>query len=462
MQSIIEKTIAQLQERFGLVGGFLVAVKDGKTILNHSFGHADRETGRKVDSKTVFQIASCSKAFTTMMAAQLCEEGKLDWDTPVRHYLPEFRLMDEYASDHVTPRDLACHRTGLSRHDAMRTYIRDDRAELVRRMAYFPPTVSFRERYYYQNQNYVALGYLCEQLSGKTWEQWLTERIGDPLGMELHFRGHTDIRSIHAAMPYLRRNGETIPVDEVVGAASNPCGGVYTNADSLEKWIKMLAAGGGLDGKTIISKAGLQAMLRPNIPVPGKAYHPKELQTTYGLGWSAAAYKGERVAFHGGWTNGFNSQVGFFPERNMAYALSVNTEDTPSHLVLAYLLRDLLLEDMDADYGWLMDAAAPGFDKGPAFTEEEQRNLPLTAAEAEAFCGKYENPGYGDLSFTYADGGLHLSYGLVEMDFRRIDDAKFVAYGYPGTFRAAFRPDGSLSMRFSVDAVRPIEFNKVN
>lgn len=458
MQAIIEKTIAQLQDRFGLVGGFLVAVKDGKTILKQGFGYADRETKRPVDTKTVFQIASCSKAFTTMMAAQLCEEGKLNWDTPVRQYMPEFRLMDEYASDHVTPRDLACHRTGLSRHDAMRTFVREDRADLVRRMAYFPPTVSFREKYYYQNQNYVALGHLCEKVSGKTWEQWLTQRIGEPLGMDLYYRGHVDIHSINAAMPYLRWNGRTIPVDEVVGQASNPCGGVYTNADSLEKWIKMLAAGGTLDGQTILSKAGLNELLRSNIPVPDKSYCPGELQQTYGLGWKQSAYKGHHIAYHGGWTNGFNSQVGFFPEENMAYALSVNTEDTPSHMVLAYMLRDLLLGAPEEDYSRIMDAAAPDFDKGPAFTEEELADLPLTAEEAAAFCGVYENPGYGDLVFTYVNGGLHLSYGLVEMDFRRIDAKKFVAHGYPGTFRADFCSGGTLSMRFSVDAVRPIEF----
>ena len=461
MEQIINQTIRQLQERFGVVGGFLVAAKDGKTVLNHCFGQADRETGRPVDSGTVFQIASCSKAFTTMMAAQLCQEGKLDWDRPVKTWMPEFRLMDAYAADHVTPRDLACHRTGLSRHDAMRTYIREDRAEIVRRMAYFPPTVSFREKYFYQNQNYVALGHLCERVSGKTWEQWLTQRIGDPLGMELYYRGHVDIGTINAAMPYLRRNGETVRVEEVVGQASNPCGGVYTNADSLTRWISMLAAGGSLDGADILEKKGMEELLRPNIPVPGKSYHPRELQQMYGLGWTTAAYKGQRVAYHGGWTNGFNSQVGFFPERNMAYALSVNTEDTPAHLVLAYLLRDLLLEDLDADYGWLMDAAAPGFDKGPALTEEEKQDLPLREEEAQAFCGTYENPGYGELAFSFANGKLHLHYGLVEMDFCRIGEGKFVGHGYPGVFRANFLQDGTLSMRFSVDAVCPIAFHKI-
>ena len=306
----------------------------------------------------------------------------------------------------------------------------------------------------------MTLGYLCEQLSGKTWEQWLTERIGNPLGMELYYRGHVDIHTINAAMPYLRRNGETIRVEQVVGQASNPCGGIFTNADSLERWIGMLAAGGTLDGVKIIGKSGLEELLRPNIPVPGKAFHPEEIQQVYGLGWEIASYYGKQVAFHGGWTNGFNSQVGFYPEQNMAYALSVNTEDTPSHLVLAYLLRDLLLGQPEEDYGWLMDAAAPNFDKGPAFTEEELADLPLTAEEAAPFCGIYENPGYGHLEFRYLDGSLQLSYGLVKMTFRRIGERRFVAHGYPGTYRACFEPDGGLSMRFSIDAVRPIAFTK--
>ena len=64
------------------------------------------------------------------------------------------------------------------------------------------------------------------------------------------------------------------------------------------------------------------------------------------------------------------------------------------------------------------------------------------------------------MEFIYENDALHLSYGLVELDFRRIADRRFVAHGYPGTFRAHFREDGDLSIRFSVDAVRPIEFIK--
>ena len=95
---------------------------------------------------------------------------------------------------------------------------------------------------------YVALGYLCERLTGKTWEQLLQEKIGEPLGMDMYFRGIDSIEDKNAAMPYAQKDGILFRVDEVVGKASNPCGGLYTNLDSLERWIRMLANGGELDG----------------------------------------------------------------------------------------------------------------------------------------------------------------------------------------------------------------------
>ena len=312
---ILEKTIAQIREQFGLAGGILVAVKDSKVLLKESFGYADAEAGKLNDNKTLFQIASCSKAFTTMVAGQLCDEGKMTWDTPVKQLMPDFKMMDKYAEEHVTPRDMACHRTGLCRHDVMRTFVREDRADLVRRIAYFPPAFGFREKYSYQNQMYVALGYLCERLTGKIWEELLKEKIGDPLGMDMYFRGIDTIEDKNAAMPYSQQDGKIYRVPEVVGKASNPCGGLYTNLDSLERWIRMLANGGELDGKRIISEKGFAELIKPNVCIPGRSAHPAELQKSYALAWITAVYKGHPIAFHSGSTNGFNSMVGFFRKK---------------------------------------------------------------------------------------------------------------------------------------------------
>lgn len=463
MESIINKTIQQIRQHYGLAGGILVAVKDGKCILKHCFGEADVEKHRPVDEKTIFQIASCSKAFTTMIAGQLCDEGKMTWDTPVKQLMPDFAMVDRYAEEHVTPRDMACHRTGLCRHDVMRTFVREDRADLVRRIAYFPPAFSFREKYSYQNQMYVALGHLCERLTGQTWEELLTERIGKPLGMDMYFRGHCDIWSMNAAFPYAQRNGKLIAVGEVQGQASNPCGGLYTNADSLEQWLYALCNRGELNGQRIISEKGFAELIKPNVVIPGRSAHPEELQKAYALAWITAVYKGRPVVYHSGSTDGFNSMVGFFPEENAAYALSVNTVDTPAYNCFSYLLRDILLDDVQEDYSFLIDHYRRSVNLGPDYTEEEKVELPLSEEESKAFCGSFWNPGYGTLEFVYENEHLRLKYGLMDQEFHRISERKFVAFESMDTrtFRASFNEDGAVSMRLSTDAVCPILFEKV-
>ena len=463
MLDIINKTIGQVRSQYGLAGGILVAVKDGKCVVKYCFGEADVKTKRPIDEKTLFQVVSCSKAFTTMIAGQLCDEGKLTWETPVKELMPDFAMVDKYAEARVTPRDMACHRTGLSRHDAMRKYVREDRADLVRRIAYFPPVYSFRERYSYQNQMYVALGHLCERLTGQTWEELLTERIGKPLGMEMYFRGHCDIHQLNAAMPYSQRNGVVHAVPEVVGQASNPCGGLYVSADSLEKWLYALCGRGEYNGKRIISEKGFAELIKPNVVVPGRASHPAELQREYALAWTTAVYKGHPIAYHSGSTNGFNSMVGFFPEENMAYALSVNTAQTPAYSCLGYVLRDILLDDVQMDYSFLIERYNRTVNLGPDYKEDEMGDLPLTAEEAKSFCGCYENPGYGMLEFVYENEHLRLKYGLTDQEFNRVGPRKFVGFDAVDTrtFRAEFTENGDLTMRFAVDAVCPIDFERV-
>ncbi len=463
MEQIFEKTIAQIRESFGLAGGIMVAVKDDKVIAKECFGEADIKTHRPIDSKTIFQIASCSKAFTTMVAGQLCDEGKMTWDTPVKQLMPQFRMMDKYAEEHVTPRDMGCHRTGLCRHDVMRTFVREDRADLVRRIAYFPPAFTFREKYSYQNQMYVALGYLCEQLTGKTWEQLLKERIGEPLGMDMYFRGVDSMEGKNAALPYAQKDGTLFEVPEVVGKASNPCGGLYTNLDSLERWIRMLTHGGELDGKRIISPEGFAELIKPNVCIPGKSAHPQELQKSYALAWSTAVYKGHPIVFHSGSTDGFNSMVGFFPEENAAFALSVNTVDTPAYNCLKYILCDMLLDDVQDDYSFLIEQYQRSVNLGPDYSEEEKVDLPLSEEESKRFCGHFYNPGYGTMEFVYKDGHLCQLYGLTEEVFNRVGDDKFVGFEVMDTrtFRANFTEDGNVWMRLSTDAVCPIFFEKV-
>ena len=225
----------------------------------------------------------------------------------------------------------------------------------------------------------------------------------------------------------------------------------------------MLANGGELDGKRLISPNGFAELIKPNICIPGRSAHPQELQKSYALAWITAVYKGHPVAFHSGGTNGFNSMVGFFPEENAAYALSLNTVDTPALNCLKYLLCDLLLDDLQEDYSFLIDAYKRTVNLGPDYTEEERKTIALSEQEAQKYIGQYYNPGYGVMEFVYRDGHLRQKYGLMDQEFDYLGNGKFVGFEVMDTrtYRADFNEDGNLSMRLSTDAVCPIFFERV-
>src|SRR5579884_3765379 len=100
-------------------GAAVAAIEDGKVILCRGYGLRDAENRKPVTEHTLFPLASVTKAFTAASLATLVDEGKLDWDRPVREYLPDFRLWDDFAGERITPRDLLTHRSGLPRQDLM-------------------------------------------------------------------------------------------------------------------------------------------------------------------------------------------------------------------------------------------------------------------------------------------------------------------------------------------------------
>jgi CubicO group peptidase (beta-lactamase class C family) len=118
-----DKVITKAMGEWKVPALAISVVKDGKVIFSEGFGLRNVKQGLKVTPKTLFAIGSCTKAFTATSMGILVDEGKLDWDKPVRENLPSFKLKDSYATERMTPRDLVCHRSGLPRHDNVTKFI---------------------------------------------------------------------------------------------------------------------------------------------------------------------------------------------------------------------------------------------------------------------------------------------------------------------------------------------------
>jgi CubicO group peptidase (beta-lactamase class C family) len=181
LDAYIEKAMTEWQ-----VPGLAIAiVKDDKVIYNKGFGVRDINKKSKVDTNTLFAIASNTKAFTTHALGLLVQEGKISWDDLVLNYLPDFQLYDPVVTRKITIRDLLCHRSGLGKWagDLVwwgSTYTRKDMMERIR---YIKPVDDFRNTYHYNNLMFLVAGQIIPAVTGSSWDDFLRERLFTPLQM---------------------------------------------------------------------------------------------------------------------------------------------------------------------------------------------------------------------------------------------------------------------------------------
>jgi CubicO group peptidase (beta-lactamase class C family) len=141
----------------------LAVIRENEIIYAQGLGKRDEAQDLPVTPQTRFPIASCTKAFTAVAMSKLADQGKLDWDTPIRAYIPSFKLYDPFASERATPLDLVSHRTGLPRHDLVwYNNTTATRRDLFERLQYLEPTKDLRSFWQYQNLMYMAADYLME------------------------------------------------------------------------------------------------------------------------------------------------------------------------------------------------------------------------------------------------------------------------------------------------------------
>src|SRR5271167_3812746 len=162
--------------------GVGIVVND-KLVFAKGYGFRDYEKKLPFTPATMSPIASNTKLFTAVAAGMLVEEGKLTWDKPVRESVPAIRFYNDQLNDSVTLRDMLSHRTGITRHDTIWYKSDFTRKELFQKLVYLEPEQPMRQSFLYNNLMFAATGYIIQLQSGKTWEEFVKDRILVPLGM---------------------------------------------------------------------------------------------------------------------------------------------------------------------------------------------------------------------------------------------------------------------------------------
>ena len=440
-------------------------VKDGKVIYAEGFGYKDVKNGLKVTPHTVFAIGSCTKAFTATTMAILVDEGKLDWDKPVRTYLPSFKLLDSVASEQMTPRDLACHRSGLPRHDRVWYLSPLGRQQLFERLQYLEPSRGFRAAYQYQNLMFMTAGYLVERIVGISWEEFAGKRILEPLEMkETNFTVTDSQKAPDFAFPYQEIKGkvEQIPFCNI--DALGPAGSINSNVSDMSKWVLLNLNEGRYGEKAdqrILAEATLAQIHSPQIVVPGSMKYDELFYASYGLGWRITAYRGHPLVYHGGAIDGFSAMVSFMPRDNIGIVLLNNLEDAPINSILAYNIYDRMLGLNQVNWGQRVREdivkSRQDTEKTKKEREKDRKLNTQLSHPLDDFVGSYEHPGYGILTIEKEGNGLkakfntmtfaltHYHYDIFEMTNPLIDFDQLLSFytdakGSIGTAGVKFEP----------------------
>ncbi len=388
----------KVRTEWAVPGMAVGVIKEGEVVYMKGFGYRNVEKQLLVTPETLFAIGSCTKSFTAMAIGMLVDDGRLDLDTPLIDYMSDFRLYDDYATLHATPRDLLCHRTGMPGYDTLWILSHGSRDEFCRRIRYLEPNAGFRDIFQYNNLMYMVAGTLVGRLSGDSWEEFVARRIFKPLGMEhSNFSVTESQKANDFAQPYITFTGkaEKVPFRNI--DATGPAGSINSCIEDLMKWVKLHINDGKVGDSQLVSETRLVQMYLPHMTIRNPGLAKIAQSTIYGQGWYVSDYRGYRLVEHGGNIDGFSALVSILPDENIGVVVISNSLNFVTHIITRDIYDRLLMlekRDWNSHFKDLFAEIMEMFASSGRAKEEPKPDtspsLPLTD-----YTGIYEHPAFG-------------------------------------------------------------------
>jgi CubicO group peptidase (beta-lactamase class C family) len=358
----------------------------------------------------------------------LNKEGKIDFNESPIKYLPELKFFNDDMNNNIIVKDLMSHRTGLPRHDySWYLFPTESRDSLIERIAYQEPFAGIREKWYYNNFMFLAQGVIAEKLTGKTWEENISERIFAPLGMN---RSNLSIEGLKqggdVAFGYQLEKETTISkMDYYNIAAMSPAGSINSSANEMANWVKTWIYGGKHNGKELLPAAYVsEAMSSQMIVSPGlpEKEHADVHLSNYGYGWFLASYKGHYRVEHGGNIDGFSASTAFFPSDSLGIIVLVNQNGSAVPSVVRNIVSDRMLRVAVTDWNKELKERR---NKAIKQQEEDQKVKSSNKVKGtkpshilQEFSGRYSNPGYGTFDLVIEHDSLFAKFKLSKLWLR--------------------------------------------
>jgi CubicO group peptidase (beta-lactamase class C family) len=281
-------------------------------------------TGKKVSSHSDFHMASAGKPFVATAILRLSEQGKLNPDSTLCHYLPYF-VMKDPGYRKITLRHILTHSSGIpdvGDYEWDRPQFDDQSAERYAR-TFIDSTLDFAPgtQFKYSNAAFDILAAVIYRVTGKPFETYVRQQILLPIGMRTSSFLFSDIAMENRAAPHgFDEQSRMTPIKVYpYNRIHAPSSTLHSNLDDMLQWVRLYLGKGTYRGTTIIRQKTWELMLTPQ----------RTLAQDYNvcLSWFQTVIEGKKIYFHSGGDIGFGSFAGICPSANIAVVLMGNNQN---------------------------------------------------------------------------------------------------------------------------------------
>jgi putative pyoverdin transport system ATP-binding/permease protein len=335
----MEKEISALMSEGDIPGLSLVIVRHGQHCVKN-FGYADVAKEQPVTSKTLFQLGSCSKAFTALAIMQLSSEKKIHLDDNVSDYIRWFKVRYENKQQHVTIRQLLHHTSGIPWSTLSKIPISDkDDAleETVKQLTGLELEELPGAKYQYTTINYDVLALIVQHVTGHPFENYIQENIIDKAHLRSTRIGRPMDSTIMATgykIGFFRPRLYSAPVFK----GNNAAGYVISNGEDILHWLKLQM---GLVDSELSPLIELTHQRDESVPLHG--------MSAYASGWEVSL-NGTGEIYHGGYNPNFTSYITFREKEQLGVAVLANSNSNYTQLIGNRVMKALANEKIENEY----------------------------------------------------------------------------------------------------------------
>ncbi|WP_328403940.1 serine hydrolase [Nocardia sp. NBC_00403] len=411
LDGLVESLMADTK----IPGMAVAVVHGGKTVYSKGFGVREVGHDDKVDSDTVFQLASVSKSLAATVVAHQVGAGSVGWDTPVVSKLPWFALREPYVTANVTIGDLFAHRSGLPDHAGDRLEdLGYDRRQVLDKLR-VDPLDPFRITYHYTNFGLTAAAEAVAAAAGAEWAQLSADVLYTPLGMSSTSSRFDDYKArSNRAVGHMSVDGDWVAQAVRNPDAQAPAGGASSSVRDMAQWLAMMLGTGAIGGKVIAPESALLPAITPQV-ISGPPTAPDARAGFYGYGFNVSSTSAGRVTYShsGAFSLGAATNFLVIPSADVAIVALTNTAPIGVPETLTAEFADLVQygkvrEDWRALYQHVFAGMAEP--EGELVGKQSPAN-PAAPQPLVSYAGTYANDYWGPAVVSDAGGTLVLALG---------------------------------------------------